>query len=603
MLDDVLALINDEELIGIWSEDETIGWVYQYFTPKELRDQARKESQAPRNSYELAFRNQFFTPRYVVEFLTDNTLGHIWYEMRKGDTKLKDKCLYMVRRPTEIFLNEGESPPKNADVYHGELSQEDLLKQSVYIFHRPKKDPRDLRILDPACGSGHFLLYCFILLQTIYDEAYDDPELGPALQRDYPTLDDLRRAVPGLILSRNLHGIDIDIRATQIGALALWFRCQRAYQEIGLQKDRPKITRSNIVCAEPMPGETDILKEFVTELQPKVLGQLVEVIFDKMKLAGDAGSLLKIEEEIADAIAEAKKQWLTRPKAEQLALWPEEKRLKAEQLGLFDVSDITDEEFWHDAEARVLDALYKYAQRVSNVAGLRRQLFAEDAIHGFAFVDVCRKQFDVVLMNPPFGEFPHGSLDYLKTSYKGLGSNIAGLFLARSVTLLARQGLYGFIGPRALLFLQSTEGARKKALIEDAQVELAADLGLRVMDDAWIEACAMVVRSSATDVQTLFIRLLDEIDKELILKQTLCAISLGEHSNKIRLAYVHTFLNYPNNAISYWLPISYLRFFEKNQTFEQNYGTIRQGLATADDFRYLRLFPEVSIQTIGSTYY
>ena len=46
-LDDVLALINDEELAGIWSQDETIGWVYQYFTPKELRDQARKESQAP----------------------------------------------------------------------------------------------------------------------------------------------------------------------------------------------------------------------------------------------------------------------------------------------------------------------------------------------------------------------------------------------------------------------------------------------------------------------------------------------------------------------------------------------------------------------------
>ena len=75
VLYEVLDLLNSEELKGIWSEDETIGWVYQYFTPKELRDQARKESQAPRNSYELAFRNQFFTPRYVVEFLTDNTLG------------------------------------------------------------------------------------------------------------------------------------------------------------------------------------------------------------------------------------------------------------------------------------------------------------------------------------------------------------------------------------------------------------------------------------------------------------------------------------------------------------------------------------------------
>jgi hypothetical protein len=111
VLDEVLALINSEELAGIWTEDETIGWVYQYFTPKELRDQARKQSQAPRNSYELAFRNQFFTPRYVVEFLTDNTLGRTWYEMRQGETKLVEQCRYMVRRPNEVFLREGESAP------------------------------------------------------------------------------------------------------------------------------------------------------------------------------------------------------------------------------------------------------------------------------------------------------------------------------------------------------------------------------------------------------------------------------------------------------------------------------------------------------------
>ena len=104
-LDEVLDLLNGEDLKDIWSEDEAIGWVYQYFTPKELRDRARNESQAPRNSYELAFRNQFFTPRYVVEFLTGNTLGRVWYEMRQGRTRLTDVCRYMVRRPDEVFLS------------------------------------------------------------------------------------------------------------------------------------------------------------------------------------------------------------------------------------------------------------------------------------------------------------------------------------------------------------------------------------------------------------------------------------------------------------------------------------------------------------------
>ena len=503
-LDEVLDLLNGggikaeetelrEHWPQIWSQDETIGWVYQYFTPKELRDQARKESQAPRNSYELAFRNQFFTPRYVVEFLTDNTLGRIWYEMRKGETSLKDQCRYMVRRPTEIFLKDGEQPPKDAAEGKADLSQEELLKLPVHIPHRPKKDPRELKILDPACGSGHFLLYCFDLLLTIYEEAYleqwaacseqwaecqakgennggqelsgvdrlaegDGPRgaglpshkavsQGGTVRTDQPatagggvdpvkhrggagtklhegvselsehrsrvaagsgnptadratsglsdqrsthaadgarsgsepiderfaelackqigydysgtahrplptaysSLDALRRDVPRLILAHNLHGIDIDLRASQIAALALWLRCQRAYQEMGLKKDRPQITRSNFVCAEPMPGEEQMLKEFVGQLEPKVLGQVVEVVFDKMKLAGEAGSLLKIEEEIRDAVAAAKKQYIrettqaTDRKGQPLLFTQAAMdRLagKPEQPSLFDLSDL-----------------------------------------------------------------------------------------------------------------------------------------------------------------------------------------------------------------------------------------------------------------------
>ncbi len=335
VLDEVLDLLNSEELKGIWSEDETIGWVYQYFTPKELRDQARKESQAPRNSYELAFRNQFFTPRYVVEFLTDNTLGRIWHEMRKGNTKLKDQCRYMVRRPSEVFLSVGEQPPNDASEGQDDLPQEELLKRPVSISHRPKKDPREIKVLDPACGSGHFLLYAFALLLVIYGEAYDDPDLGPALQSDYPTPEAFRQAVPGLILSHNLHGIDIDPRATQIAALALWLRAQRAYKTMGLKAERPGITRTNVVCAEPMPGEELLLTEFLktinddrledlmrrvsnvpkgtripaTRAMADSLGDLVRSVWQNMTLAGEVGSLLKVEDALQDAIASAQADW------------------------------------------------------------------------------------------------------------------------------------------------------------------------------------------------------------------------------------------------------------------------------------------------------
>ncbi|MBF0234380.1 MAG: hypothetical protein HQK65_15270 [Desulfamplus sp.] len=169
---ELLEKINDVELEDLWAEDETIGWIYQYFNSKEELKKMRDESSAPRNSRELAVRNQFFTPRYVVEFLTDNTLGRIWYEMTQGNTKLRDQCRYLVRRPNEIFLAKGEKAPEQND-NDMDLSQEELLNQAVYIEHRPIKDPREILMLDPACGSMHFGLYAFDLFKKIYEEAWD----------------------------------------------------------------------------------------------------------------------------------------------------------------------------------------------------------------------------------------------------------------------------------------------------------------------------------------------------------------------------------------------------------------------------------------------
>jgi hypothetical protein len=97
----LLALINDAEIEPLWAEDETIGWIYQYFNSKEERKAMRDASQAPRNSRELAVRNQFFTPRYVVEFLVDNTLGRLWFNATGGKSALAGRCQYLLVKPDE----------------------------------------------------------------------------------------------------------------------------------------------------------------------------------------------------------------------------------------------------------------------------------------------------------------------------------------------------------------------------------------------------------------------------------------------------------------------------------------------------------------------
>jgi hypothetical protein len=262
----------------------------------------------------------------VVEFLTDNTLGRIWYEMRQGDTGLKERSRYLVRRPNEIWLQPGEEAP--AEVVADEaLRQEELLRQPVHIPNRPLKDPRDIRMLDPACGSMHFGLYAFDLYLAIYEEAWEiaqgsdeQSKQGEAFAAfvayaaDFASKAEFLREVPRLILQHNIHGVDIDPRATQIARLTLWLRAQRAWQEQGVEvAARPAITRSNVVCAEPMPGERELLADFVDQQFPEaergLVQQLLEAIFDKMNLAGETGSLLKIEEEISVAINQARRDW------------------------------------------------------------------------------------------------------------------------------------------------------------------------------------------------------------------------------------------------------------------------------------------------------
>ena len=178
----VLEQLNSQEFRNLWDKDEMIGWIYQFFNSDDERKEMRKKSSAPRNTRELAVRNQFFTPRYVVQFLTDNTLGRTWYEMRHGHTSLLEQMDYFVRHEHEGFFRRGQQPQPSTSERQ-DLSKEELLQTQVQIAYRPQKDPRDIKLLDPACGSGHFLLYSFDYLETIYVEAWARRAF-PALHSD-----------------------------------------------------------------------------------------------------------------------------------------------------------------------------------------------------------------------------------------------------------------------------------------------------------------------------------------------------------------------------------------------------------------------------------
>jgi hypothetical protein len=465
--DVLLEVLNATELRGVWGEDETIGWVYQFFNSGEERKRMREESQAPRNSRELAIRNQFFTPRYVVEFLVDNTLGRTWIEMLAG-TSLSARCRYFVR-------SEG-SPP------------------------RPQKDPRDLRVLDPACGSGHFLLYCFDLLLTIYEEAWVADSTGVrsqltgrTLREDYPNLAALRRAVPALIIEHNLHGVDIDPRAAQIAPLALWLRAQRAWKEASISaSDRPLVRRTHIVVAEPMPGDAVLMNEFATQLEPPLLGVLFRKLVSEMRLAGELGALIPVEEGIAVELHRAREQFVKQTQTTGFLPGMEPTLSQGE----LDISGIDDDEFFHEAEGRIVDALRHFAEAAAGATSTGKRLFAGDSAQGIALVDLLRTRFDVVLMNPPFGAASLAAKIEFENAYPRTKNDIYAAFVERGIQLLIPRGYLGAITSRTGFFLSSFQKWRQEILLGEATPLIFADIGYGVMDAAMVEAAAYCLQKA-----------------------------------------------------------------------------------------------------------
>lgn len=453
---EVLNALNHHEIQPLWAEDETIGWIYQYFNSKEERKAMRDASQAPRNSRELAVRNQFFTPRYVVEFLVDNTLGRMWFNATGGQTELRERCQYLLVKPDE-------QPQASARL----------------------RDPRTLKLLDPACGSMHFGLYAFDLFLQLYQEAWDwEQAHGPGsldvatqpnagllpLCQTYADREAYQRDVPRLIVEHNIYGVDIDPRAAQIASLALWLRAQRSWHDAGIKaQQRPDVGRGHVVAAVAPPAERELRVQFSANLDPRD-AELFEKTLRLLRGLPELGVLLQVERVLPSLIR-------------QLYV--------GTGAGLFAAEE---QESWEQAETRLRAALVDFAQATNST--YQGRLFAQDALEGLRLIDLCREVFDVVLMNPPFGALAANTKDQLVKAYPRSKNDLMAIMVERGLELLRNGGRLGAITSRTCFFLSSFQKWREEIVLGIARPEVMADLGHGVMDDAMVEAAAYVLEKA-----------------------------------------------------------------------------------------------------------
>lgn len=174
---------------------EVIGWLYQFYISekKDAVFEGLKKNQkiTPDN---IPAATQLFTPHWIVRYLVDNSLGRLWLLNRPG-SKLTEKMAFYILPETP---------------------ETDFLKI---------KGPEDIKVCDPACGSGHMLTYAFDLLYAIYEEeGYDAAE------------------IPEKILTHNLFGLELDERAGELAAFALTMKARARQRRFFNKRVKPNIT-------------------------------------------------------------------------------------------------------------------------------------------------------------------------------------------------------------------------------------------------------------------------------------------------------------------------------------------------------------------------
>lgn len=523
------------ETINFWQEDETLGWIFQYYNSLEERRKMREESTKPRNSREMAVRNQFFTPDYVVEFLTDNSLGRIWWEMTDGKSKaIEEKCEYLIYRPGE-----------------------EIEKREI-------KEPTEITLLDPTCGSMHFGLYAFSVFETIYMDAWDN---HPGLLMEYKyemTRDEFHKIVPKLILEHNIFGAEIDPRALQIAAVSLWLRAQKSWDEQGVESaQRPVIRKSNLVLAEPMPGNKKLLCQLTAEMDSP-MKRLIEKVWEKMAIAGEAGLLLKMEKEIEKDVEDIKKNWHKYKVANEYVLeLTDEDRENNEAVTreIARIKKLNKEEFFGELKSNLAARITELSEQMSENEGYENSLFSEDAARGLAFIELCMRRFDVIVMNPPFGEGSEASIPYLDDNYPLWSHNLICAFFLRTIELLERGGMVATIFDRTIY---------ERTLYRDFRLKFLSGRALNCIDtgegvlDANVSTSCLILSKELTNLKGTYIDVKKEepdLKNERILGLLRGNYHLSSLSN-IFIANSSDFKYLPNVVFGYYFNEDMIKLFK-----------------------------------------
>lgn len=461
------------------SDVEVLGWLYQFYIAERKDEYFASKKKA--TAADIPAATQLFTPRWIVAFLTENSLGRLWMLNNQGSELAASMDYYIAP--------EGDQP-------HIEVSSAD-----------------DIRVLDPACGSGHILVYAFDLLFRMYEE------------EGWPTED-----IPQMILENNLFGLEIDRRAAEIASFALEMKA-RGRDPRWLEKD----IDAHVHVLEPV---TLLPQEL--ELVPRLAER--HGLLEAMSHLDEVGSLY-----VPDPLDEP---------------------VLSSEL----------EHIEHDGSLFAESAIDKLEVMLANVKALNQN-------------------YHCVIANPPYmgsGNMNPWLSGWVKKAYPDEKGDLCTCFIERSVKYARTGGYASLVTMHSWMFLGSYEAMRQK-LIGGKAIVAMAHLGARAFDAIGgevVQTAATVFGNYRSSYPGAYARLvdLDSADgKRTALVEAICNPDCGwfYRSN------TEDFKAIPGWPIAYWAKPPLYEAFEKGERLSQ-YAIPKQGMKTADNGTYLRLWYEVS---------
>ena len=520
-LKELIDALNAADRESDWAagNEETIGWVYQYFNAEEKAaafDRVfKKKKKFEKN--DLPAATQIFTPRWIVKYLVENSLGRLWLAMHP-DSQLGEKLKYLVPLPV--------SPPAVA-----------------------VKPVKEIRILDPATGTMHFGLVAFDLLAEMYRE-----ELANAGTTGWPVEASIQNeaGIPGAILANNLFGIDIDLRAVQLAALALYLKAKAANKQSVL-------TESNLACADVAIFRGPHLNKITSEMAlPSGFTRELFIKFrDSLEEASMMGSLVRL-----------------------------------------------DQHFQNIQSDRLRQSIDAYVEKKRD-EGVDESYFANETSKGLRLLNVVERRYDIVFTNPPYmsnRNMNPAMSDFMKRNYKKSKGDLYSAFIERCAELLGTEGRLAIIAQQSFMFISSFEDLRD-LLLGATAIESMAHVGPRAFAEVTgekVNTTAFVLRREQLEMERreargVYFRLVKEADAEA--KRTgfelaLASRRVGQADHRVYEYRQGDFAGISGFPWVYWITSGLRLLFERLKGLI-DIAEPRQGLATADNFRFLRFWWEV----------